>query len=187
VWETSPARWSSGPQNDCAKPRSAHRRRPHTRRSLASQLARLSVCSRFRAALGYPNRRPRRTQLVVSPARANTRSCICLRRFEHVKGLSIPSALARPRRTRRGGSELEQRVAHSSRAVHRSRVPLPAIRCGSQNVRMGIAAAVILVLLVLVPTVAVLGLFVWAARRDGEEDRAVQARLGIRRRTRLGR
>jgi hypothetical protein len=35
--------------------------------------------------------------------------------------------------------------------------------------------------------VAVLGLFVWAARRDGEEDRAVQARLGIRRRTRLGR
>jgi hypothetical protein len=52
---------------------------------------------------------------------------------------------------------------------------------------MGIAAAVILVLLVLVPTVAVLGLFVWAARRDGEEDRAVQARLGIRRRTRLGR
>jgi hypothetical protein len=52
---------------------------------------------------------------------------------------------------------------------------------------MGIAAAVILVLLVLVSTVAVLGLFVWAARRDGEEDRAVQARLGIRRRTRLGR
>jgi hypothetical protein len=52
---------------------------------------------------------------------------------------------------------------------------------------MGIAAAVILVLLVLVPTVIVLGLFVWAARKDGEKDRAVQARLGIRRRTRLGR
>ena len=33
----------------------------------------------------------------------------------------------------------------------------------------------------------VLGLFVWAARKDGEEDRALQARLGIRRRTRLGR
>jgi hypothetical protein len=30
-------------------------------------------------------------------------------------------------------------------------------------------------------------LFVWAARKDGEEDRAVQRRLGIRRRTRLGR
>jgi len=30
-------------------------------------------------------------------------------------------------------------------------------------------------------------MFVWAARKDGEEDQAVQARLGIRRRTRLGR
>jgi hypothetical protein len=29
--------------------------------------------------------------------------------------------------------------------------------------------------------------FVWAARKDGEADRAVQRRLGIRRRTRLGR
>jgi hypothetical protein len=29
--------------------------------------------------------------------------------------------------------------------------------------------------------------FVWAARKDGEEDRALQRRLGIRRRTRLGR
>ena len=35
--------------------------------------------------------------------------------------------------------------------------------------------------------VLVLALFVWAARKDGEEDRALQARLGIRRRTRLGR
>jgi len=29
--------------------------------------------------------------------------------------------------------------------------------------------------------------FIWAAQKDGEEDRAVQKRLGIRRRTRLGR
>jgi heme/copper-type cytochrome/quinol oxidase subunit 2 len=28
-------------------------------------------------------------------------------------------------------------------------------------------------------------LFVWAARKDGEYDRSVQKRLGIRRRTRL--
>jgi hypothetical protein len=34
---------------------------------------------------------------------------------------------------------------------------------------------------------AVIWLFVWAAKKDGEEDRAVQRRLGIRRRTRLGR
>jgi len=52
---------------------------------------------------------------------------------------------------------------------------------------MDIAAAVILVLLVLVPVVVVLALFVWAARKDGQADKAVQARLGIRRRTRLGR
>jgi nitrogen fixation-related uncharacterized protein len=29
--------------------------------------------------------------------------------------------------------------------------------------------------------------FIWAAKKDGEEDRAVQRRLGILRRTRLGR
>jgi hypothetical protein len=28
--------------------------------------------------------------------------------------------------------------------------------------------------------------FIWAARKDGEEDRYVQRRLAIRRRTRLG-
>ena len=52
---------------------------------------------------------------------------------------------------------------------------------------MDIPAAVVLVLLLLAPAVVTLGLFLWAARKDGEEDRAVQARLGIRRRTRLGR
>jgi nitrogen fixation-related uncharacterized protein len=36
-------------------------------------------------------------------------------------------------------------------------------------------------------TVAIVAwLFVWAAKKDGEEDRAIQNRLGIRRRTRLG-
>ncbi len=50
---------------------------------------------------------------------------------------------------------------------------------------MEVALAVILI--VVVPTVVVGALFVWAAVKDGQEDRAVQARLGIRRRTRLGR
>jgi hypothetical protein len=46
----------------------------------------------------------------------------------------------------------------------------------------------ILILALSVAGVVVVGiLFVWAARKDGEEDRAVQKRLGIRRRTRLGR
>jgi NADH:ubiquinone oxidoreductase subunit H len=52
---------------------------------------------------------------------------------------------------------------------------------------MELAAAIILVLLVLVPVVVVIAMFVWAARKDGQADRAVQARLGIRRSTRLGR
>jgi hypothetical protein len=50
---------------------------------------------------------------------------------------------------------------------------------------MAVALAVILI--VVVPSAIVGGLFVWAAIKDGQEDRAVQARLGIRRRTRLGR
>jgi hypothetical protein len=46
----------------------------------------------------------------------------------------------------------------------------------------------VLVLTVSVAAVVVVGvLFVWAARKDGEEDRALQRRLGSRRRTRLGR
>jgi hypothetical protein len=32
----------------------------------------------------------------------------------------------------------------------------------------------------------VAGMFIWAAKKDGEYDRATQKRLGIRRRTRLG-
>jgi nitrogen fixation-related uncharacterized protein len=49
--------------------------------------------------------------------------------------------------------------------------------------------AIILVVLVVVviPAVIVGALFIWAAIRDGRYDRAVQRRLGIRRRTRLGR
>ncbi|HEY7003401.1 MAG TPA: hypothetical protein VH281_03900 [Gaiellaceae bacterium] len=48
--------------------------------------------------------------------------------------------------------------------------------------------AEILVMVFLVVPVVVLGfLFVWGARKDGEEDRELQRRLGIRRKTRLGR
>jgi hypothetical protein len=38
-----------------------------------------------------------------------------------------------------------------------------------------------------VPLVVVGVLLVWAATRNGEEDRAIQPRLGIQRKTRLGR
>jgi hypothetical protein len=52
---------------------------------------------------------------------------------------------------------------------------------------MDVAALIIAAISVAVTAAVVLGLFIWAARKDGEEDRATQARLGIRRRTRLGR
>jgi type II secretory pathway pseudopilin PulG len=46
----------------------------------------------------------------------------------------------------------------------------------------------IVVAVVAVATILlVLGLFVWAAIKDGQEDEALQKRLRIRRRTRLGR
>jgi hypothetical protein len=50
-----------------------------------------------------------------------------------------------------------------------------------------LAVIILIVLVVVVPVVIVGAMFVWAAVRDGEEDRALQKRLGIRRRTRLGR
>jgi len=52
---------------------------------------------------------------------------------------------------------------------------------------MTVAAVIIVVVSVAFVAAVVLGVFVWAARKDGEEDRALQRRLGIRRRTRLGR
>jgi hypothetical protein len=52
---------------------------------------------------------------------------------------------------------------------------------------MTTAAGIFLLVISLVSTVIVFAAFVWAARKDGEEDRALQRRLGIRRRTRLGR
>ena len=52
---------------------------------------------------------------------------------------------------------------------------------------MKVAAEVIAVLIVVVPLAVVGYLFIWAAKKDGEEDRALQRRLGIRRKTRLGR
>jgi hypothetical protein len=52
---------------------------------------------------------------------------------------------------------------------------------------MTVAVEVIAILIVVIPLAVVGYLFVWAARKDGEEDRALQRRLGIRRKTRLGR
>jgi uncharacterized membrane protein (DUF485 family) len=50
-----------------------------------------------------------------------------------------------------------------------------------------LAAGVVVAVLVVVSAVVVIALFVWAARKDGDADTTLQRRLGIRRRTRLGR
>jgi hypothetical protein len=52
---------------------------------------------------------------------------------------------------------------------------------------MNTLAVVLLGVLLAVPLVVVGALFVWAARKDGADDRAVQRKLGRRRSTRLGR
>ena len=52
---------------------------------------------------------------------------------------------------------------------------------------MSVAAGIIVGIVVLATAVLVIGLFLWAAVKDGREDRRLQARLGTRRKTRLGR
>jgi hypothetical protein len=52
---------------------------------------------------------------------------------------------------------------------------------------MPIAAWIIVAVFVGATAVFVIGLFIWAAVKDGQEDRALQKRLGIRRKTRMGR
>jgi hypothetical protein len=52
--------------------------------------------------------------------------------------------------------------------------------------RVQTTGEIVLGVFLLLPVLVVLGLFVWAAKKDGEEDKAVQKRLGIRRKTRLG-
>jgi len=48
-------------------------------------------------------------------------------------------------------------------------------------------AEIVLAFVAITTLLVVLGLFVWAAVKDGQEDQALQKRLRIRRRTRLGR
>jgi len=50
-----------------------------------------------------------------------------------------------------------------------------------------LAEGIIMGVFVLLVAAFIAGLFIWAAKKDGEEDVALQKRLGIRRRTRLGR
>jgi len=52
---------------------------------------------------------------------------------------------------------------------------------------MDTAAGILILAISLGGVIVVAVAFVWAARKDGQEDRALQRRLGIRRKTRMGR
>ena len=56
-----------------------------------------------------------------------------------------------------------------------------------QNEWVRLVVEIVAGVIILVPALLVLAVFIAAAKKDGEEDRALQRRLGIRRRTRLGR
>jgi hypothetical protein len=53
------------------------------------------------------------------------------------------------------------------------------------NLAVSTAVLIIASVSAALTAVIVFGLLVWAARKDGEYDRAVQSRLGIHRETRL--
>ena len=74
---------------------------------------------------------------------------------------------------------LHAREAH---AHHSDEAVLPQAALAVQ-----VAEGIVMGVFVLLLAVFIAGLFVWAAKKDGEEDVALQKRLGIRRRTRLGR
>jgi flagellar basal body-associated protein FliL len=60
-------------------------------------------------------------------------------------------------------------------------------RYGKIRAHVDIAAVILVVVFVVLTVVLVVGMFIWGAVKDGQEEKAVQARLGIPRRTRLGR
>jgi hypothetical protein len=74
----------------------------------------------------------------------------------------------------------------SSRIPSRTEFGFVHLRVGTLTCMDTTAAIILILLVVVLPAVLVGGLFVWAVK-DGQEDRALQAQLWIRRRTRFGR
>jgi hypothetical protein len=77
-------------------------------------------------------------------------------------------------------------VARTRRTVVHPSLGLETRSVGKHPVDMDVAAAIVVVIFVVLTAALVVGLFIWAAVKDGREDKAMQARLGIRRKTRLG-
>jgi hypothetical protein len=78
-------------------------------------------------------------------------------------------------------------TAHTHASQIRRLAANEPVAGGESAAWMDVAALVIVLVVVVFTCAVVIGLFIWGAVKDGEEDKAVQARLGIQRRTRLGR
>jgi hypothetical protein len=73
------------------------------------------------------------------------------------------------------------------RGAMQSRGPLQCRTAARGNtVGMTLFVGILISVVAFVSIAVVFALFVWAARKDGEEDEALQRRLGIRRKTRIG-
>jgi hypothetical protein len=80
------------------------------------------------------------------------------------------------------------------RELHSKWALLTEVKEGGLEIRepgipfqMNMTASIILGVFVFLTSVLVIAVFIWAAVKDGQEDKALQMRLGIRRRTRIGR
>jgi hypothetical protein len=81
-------------------------------------------------------------------------------------------------------------LIHHPSAVDRLTSLTSALHNASATTLGGVKVAletIVIVVVFVIPLIVVFAVFIWGARKDGEADRAVQRRLGIRRRTRLGR
>jgi hypothetical protein len=79
-------------------------------------------------------------------------------------------------------------VSLAIRDVHRpiGRLTVHPRRLGHASYVSTTIAGIVILIVSGAATIAAFVGFVWAAKKDGEEDRALQKRLGIRRRTRMG-
>jgi hypothetical protein len=119
---------------------------------------------------------------------------VCRARVHGREDGSVPALASRPAAADVAGDGGEPAVGAGRVAQLVSRRTTPetnAVSCRTRDFGnhwgMDVAAEIIAFVVVLLSVAVVAGVFVWAAIKDGQEDRALQKRLGIRRWTRLGR
>ena len=108
--------------------------------------------------------------------------------FGGVKGRDAGAAVRRPLAA--GEIDVESLISHRltlDAGQPRLRADGGAGRHPQRDhLHVTVVVGILLSVIALVSAAVVIGAFVWAARKDGEEDLAVQERTGIRRKTRIG-